>query len=80
MNIVISNSAWVLGDGERTNFWNDKWLDKPLVELLNIPSSVQKSLKAYVHDFIKEEKWGLPTVICSNFPDISTAIYNVTIP
>lgn len=50
------------------------------MELLSIPISVQYSLKATVNDFIKDRKWIFPAIICSKFPDVSTAIHSITIP
>lgn len=44
----------MIGDGRDINFWCLRWLDKPVVDLLNIPPDIHSSLNASVFDFIKE--------------------------
>lgn len=71
---VKENLIWQLGDDEKINFRNDHWLSKPLVNILNIPDHVQGQLNAKVKDFIKNERWFLPSYLLHQYPQISTEI------
>lgn len=31
---VLDNISWLIGDGKSVNFWNDRWLTDPLVDIL----------------------------------------------
>lgn len=30
------HTVWILGDGSKVNFWRDRWLDEPVVNLIHI--------------------------------------------
>lgn len=54
LQIVYSNSIWIIGDDKSINFWPDKWLSQPLVDLMQIPSNLHQNLKSSVADFIHD--------------------------
>lgn len=58
-NIIKANTSWIIGDGSRVNFWKDKWLFSPIVDLISIPADMQGMLHAKVCDFIKNGSWCL---------------------
>lgn len=68
--MVLENSTWLIGDGKTMNFWNDKWLEEPLVKLMNIPDSWQKSLLVVVKDFISNRCWNIPICLQTHFPNL----------
>lgn len=48
LKTVYTNSIWRLGDGKLINFWLDKWLSQPLVDLMQIPPNFHQFLKSSV--------------------------------
>lgn len=34
MNIVRSNTTWIIGDATQINFWKDRWMRKPVADVL----------------------------------------------
>lgn len=78
MQPVAVNTSWQLGDGPKINFWHDKWLSLPIVELLNSPASIQ--LNARVTDFIFNNSWSIPQDIRSKVLVVYAAIIQMVIP
>lgn len=76
----MEHSCWQIGDGKSINFWTDRWLDKPIVEHMNIPAAYSSSLKCSVSDFIINRKWFIPEVFSSRFPGLAADISNTVIP
>lgn len=37
---VLDSAHQFLGSGDTINFWRDKWLSQPIVDVLNIPTRV----------------------------------------
>lgn len=77
---VMCNSSWQIGSGININFWTATWLSKPLVELLQIPERLHNSLKATVHDFIRNGSWCIPEVLFQKCSILAREINQVTIP
>jgi len=50
---ILEGNLWSIGDGTRLNFWTDKWLSRPIVDLLDIPSHLYLCLEASVSNFIQ---------------------------
>ncbi|KAF1892551.1 hypothetical protein Lal_00011018 [Lupinus albus] len=69
-NIVMQNALWLVGDGNKVNFWNDSWTGDALVELSIVHVSVQSSLVAKVSDFVLNIVWTIPKVIAEAFPNV----------
>lgn len=80
IHTVIDHSFWLLGDGANINFWTDKWLSQPIVNLLDIPQQYHNSLKAVVKDFITDFTWNIPSRLASLAPYVATKICQMTIP
>lgn len=57
---VQENTSWQLGDGNTINFWTNKWLSQPVVDLLSIPNHLHPLLSAKVKDFITNGSWCIP--------------------
>lgn len=79
-HIVAANSVWLIGNGSSINFWKDKWLSKPVVDLIGVPKSMQHNLSSAVSDFICSKSWNLPSDLCSKYPDLVAAISKIVIP
>ncbi|XP_019460146.1 PREDICTED: uncharacterized protein LOC109359906 [Lupinus angustifolius] len=71
------NSVWIIGNGQKTNFWLDNWLGEPLVDTLNIPLHLHNHLKATVADFISNEAWIIPHTLTSKYPNLTSQICNI---
>lgn len=80
LDYVRNECCWLIGNGEKVHFWNDVWLDQSLSDLMNIPSLVRTKLNARVADFIIDNKWEIPNLICQNFLDVALKIQSVIIP
>lgn len=78
--LVQCCSTWLIGDGQSVNFWKDKWLDEPLVSLMNIPDDWQHSLSALVKDFMVNNCWSIPDCLQTHFPGIIDRILKIHIP
>jgi len=44
--LVIDNSTRQIGNGQRVNFWLDKWLTIPIVDWLGVPNHSHNTLEA----------------------------------
>ncbi|OVA03853.1 hypothetical protein BVC80_1323g13 [Macleaya cordata] len=38
---VELHARWLLGDGTTINFWRDRWLTSPIVDMIDIPEDVK---------------------------------------
>ncbi|XP_019435927.1 PREDICTED: uncharacterized protein LOC109342391 [Lupinus angustifolius] len=79
LQLAISNSMWLIGDGREINFWNDNWLGRTLVDLLNIPPELHSSLLASVADFTANSNWIIPQELANKFPTIALQISHIFI-
>ncbi|KAF1892197.1 hypothetical protein Lal_00036556 [Lupinus albus] len=70
---------WLVGDGNKVNFWKDNWTGHALVDILRIPVSVQASLVAKVSDFVLNIVWTIPKVIAETFPNVVDSIVQLSI-
>ncbi|CAL0303089.1 unnamed protein product [Lupinus luteus] len=78
-HIVHMNSVWIIGDGQRTDFWIDNWLGEPLIDTLNIPWNLQHNLKASVADFINDHSWIIPQSLSALYPQLPALISSTSI-
>ncbi|XP_039690616.1 uncharacterized protein [Medicago truncatula] len=75
---VMSNSLWIVGNGNNIHFWTDNWLGVPLVELMNINVDFHGHMKGMVSEVIVNGTWNIPAVI-SDFGDIKESLDAVVI-
>lgn len=71
MQVIKAASCWQIRDGSSINFWKDKWLDQPIVDLLQIPDHWHFSLHV-IADFLQDGNWIIPQSLADNHP----ALYN----
>ena len=76
--ILEANAVWWVGDGKSISFWNDKWLQAPIFDMIAIDSMM--GLDARVSDFIRNRQWHLPPEMTALFPSIVAQIKAVCIP
>lgn len=76
---VMDNCSWKLGNGLHINFWIDKWLAHPIVDVVHIPPEWHKTLSASVTDFIEDHAWLTPASLSVNCPELTTEIKKVII-
>nr|KYP63478.1 Putative ribonuclease H protein At1g65750 family [Cajanus cajan] len=60
---VKTHSSWIIGNGKKVNFWTDRWLFMPIVDIMNIDAFVHSKFKSPVSCFLKNGSWHLPTPI-----------------
>jgi ribonuclease HI len=76
--VIKDNTVWLVGNGERINFWLDSWCGDPLVEQLGIPDHAR--LVSQVSDFIVNGHWSIPPALSQMFPNLYSIISHVSIP
>lgn len=80
IQLVIANSYWQIGDGSIINFWRDKWLTQPIVDLLQIHEPVHNSLHSVIADFLHGNSWSIPLSLASKFPRLYEDFRHVVVP
>lgn len=76
----MNNSTWLIGNGEKINFWHDVWWNDHMIHSLNIPSAIMDSFPSSLSLYISNHQWNIPTDITSNFPLIRRLADQVTLP
>ncbi|XP_024636247.1 uncharacterized protein [Medicago truncatula] len=79
-SIIRENSKILIGDGENTLFWTDKWGGPPLCDILQIPPNIHHLLKSRVSDYIQNYQWNIPWQLQTLFPNLKNLVEQVTIP
>lgn len=81
VSTIFENYVWIIGDGKQINFWNDKWLSRPISNYLSFRDSLKDVLEAKVSDFITSDgNWQIPQVISSKLPGLTAEIDQLVIP
>jgi hypothetical protein len=76
----MENSIWIIGNGEKINFWNDNWCDTSLSDLYNIPVQTRILLTSTVSDYLVDGHWYLPSQLTQSFNNLSYIVNQATIP
>lgn len=79
MQSVLNNTSWQLCNVNSINFWKDRWLSEPVVDLIRIPQSLHCSLNAKVRDFISNHSWCIPQEFSLSFPFVAEEIRKIII-
>jgi len=56
---AMENSLWIVGTGEKIQFWTDNWLGESLVDLIQLDSDFHGLLKGTVSEVIVNGGWEL---------------------
>jgi hypothetical protein len=75
----MNNSIWLIGNGEKINFWQDIWWDNPLILSLNVPSSFMEAFPSSLSSYISNHHWNIPTEITDMYPHIKRLAEQVTL-
>ena len=79
-SVIRENSKILIGDGENTFFWTDKWGGPPLCDILQIPPNIHQFLQSRVSDYIQNFQWNIPWQLQTLFPNLKNLVEQVTIP
>jgi len=79
-HVVNNNIIWLLGNGEKINFWNDSWCGAPLSQALQIPDLISQNLTSKVSDYISNGSWDIPDPLLQIFPILNRLVQQATIP
>jgi len=79
-NVIQENSIWLMGKGDKINFWNDSWCGQPLAYLFNIPDHVTSLLTSSVSDYIHNGHWNIHVGLQLKFPNLTHMVHQITIP
>ncbi|MCH80775.1 ribonuclease H protein [Trifolium medium] len=77
---LFDNSRWLLGNGNKINFWTHDWSGITIVDLLHIPLDLHQHLSATVSDFIRQQQWNIPLELQMDYPNLMHHLSNVCIP
>ncbi|KAF1866942.1 hypothetical protein Lal_00018328 [Lupinus albus] len=72
-SLVMQNYRWLVGVGDKVNFWKENWLGAASVDQMRIPASLHSSLVARVSDFT------IPKVFAEAFPHVVEEMVQVNI-
>jgi len=79
VDTVQDNSAWIVGNGERINFWTDNWLGVPLVDTLQITVEFCLSISCTGQMAIRSGQIELPAFVRDN-AIVVAQVFEITIP
>ncbi|XP_058776647.1 uncharacterized protein LOC131650967 [Vicia villosa] len=74
---VKENSCWLIGNGEKINFWSDNWNGSVVLDSLNASGVSNPFYKDKVVVYIHDRKWRLPTDIKVMFPQLVSLLDQV---
>jgi hypothetical protein len=80
ISVMMENSIWIIGNGEKINFWNDNWCGTSLSDLYNIPAQTRLLLTSTVSDYLRNGHWNLPLQLTQAFNNLSYIVNQVSIP
>ncbi|GAU16933.1 hypothetical protein TSUD_36910 [Trifolium subterraneum] len=80
VHTVKENSRWLIGSGNSVAFWLDNWLEEPLVDLFNFPTSSYHHLTARVSSFIENGEWKIPASFAQQDATLLTRIHQIMLP
>ncbi|CAN6572428.1 unnamed protein product [Malus baccata var. baccata] len=80
LHILFQNCRWVIGNGYTTSLWVDKWLDKPIVDVVGATEIAPSLSRTKVSNIIRMGKWVIPSIFSSTFPDLTKEILEMPLP
>lgn len=80
LHILFQNCRWVIGNGSTTSLWVDKWLDKPIVDVVGAIEIAHSLSRTKVSNIIRMGKWVIPSIFSSTFPDLTKEILEMPLP
>ncbi|CAN6545200.1 unnamed protein product [Malus baccata var. baccata] len=80
LHILFQNCRWVIGNGSTTSLWVDKWLDKPIVDVVGATEIAPSLSRTKVSNIIRMGQWVIPSIFSSTFPDLTKEILEMPLP
>lgn len=77
---INDNMFWQIGSGKSMAFWHDKWLSKPILEYVNLPTNLGNKLRAKVADFIHQDQWHISWQLQQKSPLLWAKISSIKLP
>jgi len=77
---LYHHPTWTIGNGQNIHFWTDTWLDKTIVEILNIHDSLHHELDMYASDYIVDNAWSIPDYFSVRNQSLVEKIQQITLP
>lgn len=77
--VVKDHSSWLIVNGENINLWVDNYCGKKLIDIVQLPSNLQRDLKAKLSDFILDQSLCTPPYLLSACPLLQQLIPKVLI-
>jgi len=77
ISTITTNSSWIIGTGENINLWSDNWLGEPLLDLLQIDTSIHDLFSDTVADVTDNGNWNFPGAL---LPHIASRLDSVVLP
>ena len=72
-----NESRWLLGQHSNVRFWLDNWLGRPLIDMVDVQSSLVPPIDAVMGDVTSDARWSLPSTLQQLYPDIASEIDRV---
>lgn len=79
-HLLLANIRWLVGKGDKIQFWKDNWLGKILAETCNIVQSFLGFLNDKVNAFISNGAWNLPASFQHSYPIVAQSILATALP
>ncbi|XP_042482204.1 uncharacterized protein LOC122062621 [Macadamia integrifolia] len=78
---VSLNERWIIGNGRKINFLNDRWLGpKTIAELLETEQNSDEAFSGKVDRVIQNCKWNFPNCQSSTMSEIINSIMEIPLP
>jgi len=78
--VILNNASWLIGNGEKINFWTDNWCGLILADTFQVDVVTLISFPVKVKDYIINKQWCIPTSVLALYPTIQLLVTNVIIP
>lgn len=80
VQFIYQYSTWNIGNGDNIHFWLDRWLERSIVDIWQVPENMHNSLTMLVSDYIVDGQWNLPDYFRVKDRALFDRIHLVTLP
>ena len=79
-NTIKENTTWLVGNGEKIQFWSDSWCREPILQALNLTQHQIQEYPQRLSSFIHNHQWNIPDNLHQILPNLRRLFSQVTIP
>jgi len=79
-NTIKENTTWLLGNGEKIQFWSDSWCGEPILQILNLTHDQIQEYPQCLSSYIQNYQWSIPDNLHQTFPQLRMLVSQITIP